>query len=46
MTTTTEATGRMQTHTVAGGGGLQLHVREWGKADGPPAYAARFEAQQ
>ena len=36
MTTTTETTGRMQTHTVAGGGGLQLHVREWGKADGPP----------
>jgi non-heme chloroperoxidase len=36
MTTTTEAIGRMQTHTVAGGGGLQLHVREWGKADGPP----------
>jgi pimeloyl-ACP methyl ester carboxylesterase len=23
-------------HTVSGGGGLQLHVREWGKADGPP----------
>jgi non-heme chloroperoxidase len=23
-------------HTVRGGGGLQLHVREWGKADGPP----------
>ena len=36
MTTTTKTTGRMQTHTVAGGGGLQLHVREWGKADGPP----------
>jgi len=36
MTTTTETTGRMQTHTVAGGGGLQLHVREWGQADGPP----------
>jgi pimeloyl-ACP methyl ester carboxylesterase len=36
MTTTTEATGRMQTHTVAGGGGLELHVRECGKADGPP----------
>ena len=36
MTTTTEAIGRMQIHTVAGGGGLQLHVREWGKADGPP----------
>jgi len=34
--TTTETTGRMQTHTVAGGGGLQLHVREWGQADGPP----------
>src|SRR5689334_18162626 len=27
---------RMQTHTVRGGGGLQLHVREWGRADGPP----------
>jgi len=26
----------MKTHTVEGGGGLQLHVREWGKADGPP----------
>jgi non-heme chloroperoxidase len=26
----------MKTHTVRGGGGLQLHVREWGKADGPP----------
>jgi pimeloyl-ACP methyl ester carboxylesterase len=23
-------------HTVSGGGGLRLHVREWGKADGPP----------
>jgi pimeloyl-ACP methyl ester carboxylesterase len=36
MTTTSEAIGRMQIHTVAGGGGLQLHVREWGKVDGPP----------
>jgi non-heme chloroperoxidase len=27
--------GRMKVHTVSGGGGLQLHVREWGKADGP-----------
>ena len=37
MTTTVAGpTGRMQTHTVAGGGGLQLHVREWGKADRPP----------
>ena len=33
---TTTMAGRMQVHTVAGGGGLQLHVREWGKADGPP----------
>jgi non-heme chloroperoxidase len=23
-------------HTVTGGGGLRLHVREWGRADGPP----------
>jgi pimeloyl-ACP methyl ester carboxylesterase len=23
-------------HAVQGGGGLELHVREWGKADGPP----------
>ena len=29
-------TGRMKAHTVRGGGGLRLHVREWGKADGPP----------
>jgi pimeloyl-ACP methyl ester carboxylesterase len=29
-------TGRMKTHLVPGGGGLRLHVREWGKADGPP----------
>jgi non-heme chloroperoxidase len=27
---------RMKTHTVAGGGGLQLHVREWGPPDRPP----------
>ncbi len=26
----------MKTHSVKGGGGLRLHVREWGKADGPP----------
>jgi non-heme chloroperoxidase len=26
----------MQIHTVAGGGGLRLHVREWGRADRPP----------
>jgi pimeloyl-ACP methyl ester carboxylesterase len=30
------ASGRMRRHTVQGGGGLQLHVREWGRADGPP----------
>jgi non-heme chloroperoxidase len=23
-------------HSVRGGGGLRLHVREWGRADGPP----------
>ncbi len=26
----------MKVHTVQGGGGLRLHVREWGRADGPP----------
>ena len=31
-----QRTGRMSIHTVRGGGGLRLHVREWGKADGPP----------
>ena len=29
-------TGRTKVHTVRGGGGLRLHVREWGQADGPP----------
>jgi non-heme chloroperoxidase len=28
--------GRMKVHTVRGGGGLRLHVREWGKAEGKP----------
>ena len=28
-------TGRMKVHTVRGGGGLRLHVREWGQANGP-----------
>jgi pimeloyl-ACP methyl ester carboxylesterase len=28
--------GTMRIHTVRGGGGLALHVREWGRADGPP----------
>ncbi len=28
--------GRMQVHTVQGGGGLGLHVREWGVARGRP----------
>ena len=27
---------RMKAHTVRGGGGLRLHVREWGRPDGPP----------
>jgi non-heme chloroperoxidase len=26
----------VEMHTVKGAGGLQLHVREWGKASGPP----------
>jgi pimeloyl-ACP methyl ester carboxylesterase len=30
------STGSMKTHTVTGGGGLRLHVREWGKADRTP----------
>ena len=29
-------TGRMKAHVVRGGGGLRLHVREWGPADGRP----------
>jgi len=29
-------TSSMKTHTVRGGGGLRLHVREWGKPDAPP----------
>jgi hypothetical protein len=31
-----QPTGRMTMRTVQGGGGLRLHVREWGKTDGPP----------
>jgi non-heme chloroperoxidase len=27
---------RVRTHTVTGGGGLRLHVREWGRTDRPP----------
>jgi non-heme chloroperoxidase len=30
------SSGRMEVHEVQGGGGLRLHVREWGEADGPP----------
>ena len=33
MTTVAQTT---TIHTVRGGGGLRLHVREWGRADGPP----------
>jgi non-heme chloroperoxidase len=29
-------TARMKVHEVHGGGGLRLHGREWGRADGPP----------
>src|SRR5580765_4820460 len=28
--------GRMKTHTARGGGGVRLHIREWGPADGAP----------
>jgi non-heme chloroperoxidase len=28
--------GTMKAHTVPGGGGLRLHVREWGNPDAPP----------
>jgi pimeloyl-ACP methyl ester carboxylesterase len=28
--------GTTRIHEVQGGGGLRLHVREWGRADGPP----------
>ncbi len=31
-----ERTGWMKRHTVTGGGGLRLHVREWGNVEGPP----------
>jgi non-heme chloroperoxidase len=34
MAAVTEHTTKI--HTVTGGGGLQLHVREWGDAGGPP----------
>jgi non-heme chloroperoxidase len=30
------ARARVRIHSVRGGGGLRLHVREWGRADGPP----------
>jgi hypothetical protein len=34
--TTVAQPGTARIHTVQGGGGLRLHVREWGTADGPP----------
>jgi pimeloyl-ACP methyl ester carboxylesterase len=41
MTTVTQrgkgtASSSMKVHTVAGGGGLSLHIREWGDPTGPP----------
>jgi pimeloyl-ACP methyl ester carboxylesterase len=30
------AASSMKAHSVSGGGGLRLHVREWGRPDGPP----------
>ena len=29
-------------HEVRGGGGLRLHVREWGRPDGPPIVSPLF----
>jgi pimeloyl-ACP methyl ester carboxylesterase len=34
--TTVAQPARTRIHTVQGGGGLRLHVREWGKPDGSP----------
>jgi non-heme chloroperoxidase len=34
--TTVAQPGTARIHTVRGGGGLRLHVREWGRGDGPP----------
>ena len=34
--TTVAQPGMRKIHTVRGGGGLRLHVCEWGRADGPP----------
>lgn len=36
MSVQTNEVASAKTHTVKGGKGLQLHVREWGRADGPP----------
>ena len=37
MTTTARKTPKgMRTHTIPGGGGVRLHVREWGPPDAPP----------
>jgi non-heme chloroperoxidase len=31
-----QPSGSMKIHAVRGGGGLRLHVREWGRPEGPP----------
>ncbi|HEY7208579.1 MAG TPA: alpha/beta hydrolase [Gaiellaceae bacterium] len=36
MATVAQQAWWMKAHTVSGGGGLRLHVREWGKPDGQP----------
>jgi non-heme chloroperoxidase len=36
MTVVAQLGAEHKTHEVRGGGGLRLHVREWGKADGSP----------
>ncbi len=40
-----DQTERVTVHTVRGGGGLRLHVREWGRADGPPILFAHAWSQ-
>jgi non-heme chloroperoxidase len=36
MTVVAQRGGQMKIHEVRGGGDLRLHVREWGRVDGPP----------
>jgi non-heme chloroperoxidase len=44
-TTMTITTRPVRIHQVPGGGGLRLHVREWGRVDGPPIVLVHGWAQ-